>query len=352
MRKYRGTAALLAFFMLLAGCKNAESVQAANADKPVVLAYYTGESNRSLNRYGGYFDVLSTDTLNTDATGNLVGGVPEQALERAEDRKMDLYALVSNYGENGWDTDIAGRVLNEPKAKIRLIRNMLDTVRKYGYDGINIDFEEVRPEDREALSRFVRDTAREMGKYGKKTMVSVPAKMSDDPENGWSGAFDYAALGRYADLLQVMTYDEHGMWSDPGSSAGLDWIDASLKFAVSEVKPSKVLMGLPAYGNDWNLSDPKDESGSMLTWTKAHALARKLKSGGTRDAESLSMVLRYTAPGGDRHVVWYEDAYSVKMKTRLVGKYKLAGISVYALGMEDGTFWQALKAGLKPAGRP
>jgi len=340
-------AAVLAAGLLIAAGHTNKTANSVQADtNPVVLAYYTDESDRSLERYHKRFNLLSTDTLNTDGNGNLVGHVPEKALAAADRYGMEAYALVSNYGENGWDGDIARRVLNEPEAKIRLIRSMLRTVRTHDYAGINIDLEEVRPEDRAAFSRFVRDTAREMRKIGRKTMVSVPAKTEDDPENGWSGAFDYKAIGREADWIQVMTYDEHGIWGEPGSAAGLAWMDASLKFAASQTEPSKLLAGLPAYGNDWNLSDPEDQSGGLLKWTEARQIVRTLKNAGIRDPKSLSMSLRYTAPGGDRHVLWYEDAYSIKAKARLVEKYGLAGISVYALGMEDDSFWRALQSGL------
>lgn len=341
----RITTGLLAAALLLGGGGSAvEDVYARTG--PIVLGYYTGDSQESLAPYRLDMTMLATDTLNTDAEGELIGFVPEKAVREADQFGMETYALVSNYAENGWDGEIAHQVLTNARAKINLIRHMRDTVRTRGYDGINIDFEEVRPEDREALNRFVRDAAAEMRRFGKKTMVSVPAKTEDDPENGWSGAFDYAELGRYADLLQVMTYDEHGIWGEPGSSAGLPWMDASLKFAVSQVPSSKLLAGLPAYGNDWNLSDPDDQSGGMLKWTDSRALAKKFKTPGVRDPKSLSMVLRYTAPGGDKREVWYEDAYSIKIKARLVGTYKLAGISVYALGMEDESFWQALRSGL------
>ncbi len=341
-------AGLLAAALIITSGKTPGLANSENAEtSPIVLGYYTDQSDASLKLYHNRFNLLATDTLNTNAQGKLIGFIPEKALGAADRYGMDAYALVSNYGEKGWDGDIAHRVLNEPAAKIRLIRNMLDTVRANDYIGINIDFEEVRPEDREALSRFVRDTAREMRKLGKKTMVSVPAKTEDDPENGWSGAFDYEAIGNHADLVQVMTYDEHGIWGEPGSAAGLDWIDASLKFAVSEVHPSKLLAGIPAYGNDWNLSDPSDASGGMLAWKNVRTLTRGQGMTGTRDATSKSMMLRYAAEDGDKHVLWYEDEYSIKLKARLVGKYGLAGISIYALGMEDQAFWTALQAGLK-----
>ncbi|MDO3409979.1 glycosyl hydrolase family 18 protein [Saccharibacillus sp. CPCC 101409] len=347
MTKRRGIAGLLAAAVLLAGCAGSKPAQADANEKPVVLAYYTDESDAALERYHRYFTGLATDTLSTDGDGNLVGEVPEEALDRAADFKLQTWALVSNYGESEWDPDIAHRVLTDPGAKSRLIGHIRDTVLENGYAGINLDFEAVRPEDRGALSLFVRDTARELRKHGKSTMISVPAKASDDPEDDWTGAFDYAAIGKYADLVQLMTYDEYGKWSEPGTSAGLDWIESTLKYSASKIKPSKLLMGMPAYANDWNLSNPSDESGFMITWTQANKLASAHKNAAKRDSATASMVLRYTAKNGDKHVVWYEDAYSVKVKTRLVGKYKLAGTSVYALGMEDGSFWTALNAGLK-----
>ncbi|MCQ4087961.1 glycosyl hydrolase family 18 protein [Saccharibacillus sp. JS10] len=317
------------------------------ASMPIVLGYYTDQSDGSLKQYHSQFNLLATDTLNTDGNGNLVGSTPMQALKKADQYGIKAYALVSNYGEKGWDGQIAHQVLNNPTVKAQLIANMIKTVRNHDYIGINIDFEEVVPEDRQALSLFVRDTATEMRKYGKKTMVSVPAKTEDDIQNGWSGAFDYKKIGRYADLVQVMTYDEHGMWSEPGSAAGLSWIDASLKFAVTKVSPSKLLAGVPAYGNDWNLSDPSDESGGMMAWKNIRKLIREQSLTGKRDPQSKSMKAAYQADDGDRHVVWYEDAYSIKLKAQLVKKYRLAGISVYALGMEDAAFWSALQAGLK-----
>ena len=44
--------------------------------------------------------------------------------------------------------------------------------------------------------------------------------------------------------------------------------------------------------------------------------------------------------------MWYEDAQSIPLKSTLAVTYNLAGVSVFALGFEDQTFWEAVSAGL------
>lgn len=320
-----------------------------SSTKPLVLGYYTDASPVAFNKYHRYMNQMSTDTLNTDAEGNLIGSVPKQAVQQANQWNIGTFALISNYGETDWDPDAAHKVITDPTARKKLIARLLKTAKQNHYKGINLDFESLVPEDRDALSAFVRDTAKVMKANGLQTMVSVPAKQQDNPEDGWSGAYDYQAIGNAVDWLQVMTYDEHGVWSEPGSSAGKAWIENSLAFAVKQVPSSKVLMGLPAYGNDWNVTQTKaghNDANLMLSWKETAALLAKHHVTGKRDQASGSMVARYTDPKGDQHEVWYEDIVSITQKTKLAHTYQLAGVSMYAIGMEDESFWKAVKAGL------
>ncbi|MGV7116174.1 glycosyl hydrolase family 18 protein [Paenibacillus kyungheensis] len=317
--------------------------------KPLVLGYYTDASPAAFNKYHNYMNQMSTDTLNTDGSGNLIGSVPKQAVQQANKWKIDTFALVSNYGETDWDPEAAHDVITDPIAKKKLIAGLLQTVQQNQYRGVNLDFESLVPADRQALSTFVRDTAKVMKANGFQTMVSVPAKQKDDPKDGWSGAYDYKAIGIAVDWLQVMTYDEHGVWSEPGSSAGKEWIQSSLAFAVKQVPSNKVLMGLPAYGNDWNVTQTTqehDDQNVMLSWKDTPALLAKYHLTGKRDNVSGSMIARYTDSQGDQHEVWYEDATSIEQKAKLSQQYNLAGVSMYAIGMEDQQFWQAVQKGV------
>jgi spore germination protein YaaH len=44
-------------------------------------------------------------------------------------------------------------------------------------------------------------------------------------------------------------------------------------------------------------------------------------------------------------VVWYEDEKSIPLKSSLAVSQNLAGVSVFALGYDNLSFWQAVHAG-------
>ena len=93
-----------------------------------------------------------------------------------------------------------------------------------------------------------------------------------DTTTGWGGASDYAALGAHADLVTVMAYEYHGSWSGPGPIAPYAWVEQVAAFAVSQIPPEKVLLGLAAYGFDWNTTSG---GARYLGWPEAAALGER-----------------------------------------------------------------------------
>ncbi|HEX4141834.1 MAG TPA: glycosyl hydrolase family 18 protein [Candidatus Methylacidiphilales bacterium] len=317
----------------------------ADAPRPAVLAYYTYDKGASpaLHGRGAYFNQVAMDLCSVTAEGVVSGAVPQDDLAFAHAHGMAAFATVSNYAGSDFNAQVAHAILTTPAYTQTFIDGMLAKLKLGRYQGINIDFESITAPDRNAYSAFVRTVAQRMKAAGYLTMVSVPAKEVDDPKDSWAGAFDYKALGAAADLLQVMTYDENGPWGAPGPVAGLDWVELSIKFALSQVAPGKINMGVPAFGYDWDLVD-KTKS-RQITWIDFEAKLASLDGEQVVwDAASSSPHFTYSA-NGHAHVVWGENAHSLGLKMQLVAKYHLAGVSIYALGMEDEAFWKAIHAG-------
>jgi spore germination protein YaaH len=324
---------------------SAEVAHAASPDSSKqIMAYLEGASSSydSLTAFYTYMNQMPTDTFGIDVHGAISGTAPAQALQFAKSKGMATFATVSNFGVTGFDGKITHAILNEAKPREQAISEMLKLVEHWGYTGINIDFESVDRTDRRALSEFVREVARRMRGAGHLTVVSVPAELKDNPEDSWTGAFDFASLGQSADIVQLMTYDENGPWSKPGPVAGLNWVEPCVIFAVSVVPASKVSLGIPAYGYDWNTTAG---SGVQIFWKDIPALIAKAGATPQWDSTSSSPFFTYHAPDGASHIVWYEDARSIPLKSALAVSHNLAGVSVFALGYDDVNFWRAVHAG-------
>ncbi len=320
---------------------------------PHVLAYYTGDeaSLASLKASSSHLDMLSIDVFNVQDDGTIARGDDLGAADYAVQHDMRVYACVSNYrGEPLWDFDpeLARAAIRTHKDVF--IDQILDLARDSRYAGINIDLESIAysddiASDRAAFTAFIEELAGKLHAMHKQLVISVPAKAADSPDDDWAYPYDLAALGKAADYLQLMTYDQHGPWGEPGPVSALDWTEECTAYTASLVDPAKLLIGLPAYAYDWDTTDPQAEVGE-LKWTDIPALLARPGAQTGRDSASASPYLTYTE-NMHAHVVWYEDAASLHSKANLVSRYKLGGLSVWALGQEDESFWQAAVGGLK-----
>ncbi len=321
---------------------------------PILLGYYTGDENSytALQDAAPYLNIVSADIYVVQPDGSVNGMDERGVLDWNAAHSIETYACVNNYNSdptvNDFDAELAHTTLTINREKV--IEELVKLAKAGGYAGINIDFENLAysadiEDDRAAFTIFIQELTESLHANDLKLIISVPGKTNDSRDNTWAYPFDMLALGEAADHLQLMTYDQHGPWGEPGAVAGVDWVEACLEYAVSHVAPEKLLIGLPAYGYDWDLT-ASNISQNMYTagdvsWKDFPALLEKDDTEMTWDPVSQSPYLTYSVEG-HAHVVWFENEESIRVKTALVKKYDLAGISMWALGKEDASFWQVI----------
>ncbi|WP_024974447.1 glycosyl hydrolase family 18 protein [Ralstonia pickettii] len=320
------------------------STKAAAAAPKVLLGYALGSTTSMASAMNAATPVtaISVDVIRADANGGLNGTLPTALLSGNQAAGKLSYACITNHGASGFDADIGHAALVTNRAAT--LRNIVALARTPGLAGINIDFEGLYPADRAAYSNFVADLASQLHAISSTLILSVPPKVADTVSNTWTWPYDFASLGQSADFLQVMTYDQHDSQGAPGPVAGIDWMQTVLQYAVSVVPAGKVLLGLPAYGYDWNrtantgVSVAFKDMQSLITAT--HAVAQW-------DSISQSAHFNYIATDGATHEVWYETPQGLQAKAQLANTLGLAGASVWVLGSEDANFWTGISAALK-----
>lgn len=116
-----------------------------------------------------------------------------------------------------------------------------------------------------------------------------------------------------------------------------------LDYAVTQIPPSKLLMGIPNYGYDWTLPYVKGESKARsLTNAQAEALAREYGVPIQYDTVAQSPYFTYTDSDGQQHEVWFENQSSYDAKMKLVKEYDLAGFSVWNIMNYSPALWNAM----------
>jgi len=218
---------------------------------------------------------------------------------------------------------------------------MLAIARTYGLAGIDIDVENVPGDLRPYYTALVEEAAAALKPNGVQLTVSVPAKVWNDTTSNWGGAFDYAALGRAADQVAIMAYDEHTYGLVPGPVASLPWVERVVAYATTQIPAEKILLGIPAYGYDWVAGTRVVARG--LSTGGAYNLAAQHGAAVQWDDAAQVPFFAYTQDGV-AHVVYFENGRSTAAKLDVVTRYGLGGIAIWRLGLNEAAIWDEIAA--------
>ena len=314
-----------------------QTVQAAAPTSLIKWGYYVQQSNSldSVRQNLSSLNVLAPYYYNLDANGNVGGSDQAQVTRLAKSLGVKVIPMIKN--SPGYDD--FHKLLADPN-QVKHIIDQIDNLITYnGYDGINIDWEEVNASDRPLLTSFMGQLYAKLHPKGKLVTQAVVAK-AHDATSGWGGSYDYAALSSYLDMAVVMTYDYSYAGGHDGPVAPISWVQSVMAYATSQFGPGKVLMGMPFYGYDWNLSQGGNAHGD----TYQGILDNVKQNNGTigYDDNFQEPFADYTQ-NNDHHRAWFENPRSIAAKLDMMKRNNLGGYAVWRLGQESVDFWPVMR---------
>lgn len=324
---------------------------------PEWLFYYSDNEDgwRSLQQHIGQISVLAPGTYFVDAEGVVWGEVDPRVIRLAKERGVPVMPLLVNPGFN---QEMLHRLLSDEAARRRTIASLLELCRRNGYWGIQFDFENVALTDRDALTRFYRETADALHRAGYKLSIAVVHRPDELPGptqyhkwlfRNWRAGYDLKALGEIGDFVSVMSYSQHTRRTPPGPQASLPWTEAVVQYFLQHVPASKLSMGVPTGSQHWYTSQEEriqPELARSYSQQLSHARALgMLERYGARLqwSEEHAVPFAFFERGGTWEWIFLEDARSFQAKLGLVDKHRLRGISVWVLGPEDPRIWEVLR---------
>ncbi len=307
------------------------------------FSQYASAPDRSGQTIEGV-NVVSPSFFYIDEDGDLrqnVGEEGENYIEWAHHNGYKVWPMLSNAEAATESLDITSNIMNSYEKRKELIEDIVNVCVKYKVDGINVDFENMKQEDKDMYSRFIIELTPRLKEMGLVTSVDVTA-----PDGGetWSMCFDRHVIGDVADYIVFMAYDQYGISSTKaGTTAGYNWVELSLnKFLqTEEIEPEKIILAIPLYTRVWTT----DSNGKVTSKTVAMKDVNEVIPEGTNktwDDELKQNYVEYTE-GGNKKQIWIEDIESLKAKVSLITQNKLAGVASWQKGMETEEVWKMLK---------
>lgn len=232
-------------------------------------------------------------------------------------------------------------ILNSSTKRTQHINNIVNEVITYDYDGIDIDYEDIRSTDREMFTLFVKELSEQIHSYNKLLTIVVEPK-TDSPEYAnyaTRQAQDWVEIAKYADEIRIMGYDyQHSYHTSAGPISSIEWLETILIYATETLKipKEKIVLALPLYGYNW------DNTGNTKTIAVTWEDIQKIKTNNPNHTEVLDELSKENhLIYGTRHV-WYQDSISIKYRFELARKYKIKGVIFWRLGGENPNVWEII----------
>lgn len=255
-----------------------------------------------------------------------------------------LMMVVTNLEEGQFSAELGGIILNDETVQANLLDNIVRTARELGFRDIHFDLEFLPPEDREAYNRFLQRASERLHQEGFLMSTALAPKTSAAQAGPWYEAHDYAAHGRYADFVVIMTYEWGYSGGPPMAVSPIGPVRQVLEYALTEMPASKIMMGQNLYGYDWTLPYvPGGEYARALSPQAAIDLARQENVAIQYDYTAQAPFFTYIDAEGRNHEVWFEDARSIQAKFDLIKELNLRGISYWKLGLSFPQNWLLLE---------
>lgn len=259
----------------------------------------------------------------------LSGSVDPRYVDWAHKTGKQVWPLFGNK----FDTALTNSVLSNEEKRQRLVETIRQTLVQYKVDGINVDFQNMDIKNKKHFVSFIRELEKALDRHD--IVVSVDVTRHN-PDPFWSGSYDRHNLGKAADYIVLMAYEEHyAAGSKAGPVASIPWVKEGIKLLLKEVPAKKIILAVPFYTREWvtNLDNKSMTNYDRTMEAVEFQIAQKRLSK-KWDKKAEQRFVDYVENGA-RHQIWIEDDKSMEKRINLVKKYNLAGIAAWAIGQES-----------------
>ena len=283
---------------------------------------------------------------------------------------------------DGTSEMVLANLISKHITRKQVVDAIMTMVASQNYDGVDLDFEGFAFIDSPSTWKatapnwvlFIKELSVALRAQNKLLSVTTPYVFNPAEKQKGYFVYAWADVAPFIDRLRIMTYDYST--SRPGPIGPIEWVEKTVKYAISIMPASKVYLGLPGYGKDWvtkvegicpaNLSKvitPKAKAGTFLMRDAANiaAIYGAVPIYNEKFAEvTFSYKREYTGQTSSglsttctaSRTAWHQNAQSFSERAKLIAKYQLGGAAQWVIGQEEPLAMVAIRevaTGIAPA---
>ena len=297
----------LFFYSLAASLALSASFGCSLRAQPKLHTWFHYHGEKSLQKLEPYKELLSSVSL--------FGSPDRDFVTQCQGLRLKVYSLVSGPAEN----------IATGKKAAETIKAYLEKCRALGLDGIDLDYENLPAKHRVAYGAFIATLSEKLDEAGKKLSICVAYTPGMSQALADPGFYDPGVIAKHCDLVRVMCYDKH-LASQPGHgpTSTAPWARAAMKYWLQHIPRKKLVMGLPAYSNDYDI---RPEGRGKQVDRASPDTGAPIKPH-WRPFDKIN-VYRYADKAGNPRVFYASDSKSTEAQLETVRQLNLGGFGFW-----------------------
>jgi chitinase len=291
-----------------------------------------------------------------------------KALADLKQKYPHLKTLIS---VGGWTlSDTFSAVAADPKTRTHFAQSAVAFCKKYGFDGVDIDWEYPgfaehggRPQDKQNFTRLLAELHTAAKAQNPPLLVTIAAPAGPDHCRN----MEVDRIHPYLDWINLMTYDMHGPWGSdqdtvtnhqaalyPPAVGSPDLsVNNAVRYYLSQAVPAhKLVIGMPLYGRvfanasglytSYNGAGPGTTAEMGIRFfndIKHNLLGKDYKPYWDNKAQA-----SYLYSQSQKEFITYDDEATLRLKSQFIKQLNLGGAMVWELGLDSHPQWEAMHA--------
>ncbi len=261
------------------------------------------------------------------SSSKIIANIDPKAFALLDSSKAKIVPLLTNNYADSWRDSIVCNMVASPEKRKAFISQLMGILRKYGFDGVSIDFEDLYSlKSDQDLVEFHHELYDSLHASNMIATQCIPPNNKD---------YRISDLHKFNDYIFVMAYDQHYPNTKPGGISDGKWVEEVLDAFTANIQEDKFILCIAGYGYDW----PKGGTGEDITYEEALTLAKENDTKIGFDNNGYNLHYNYKDDDNRQHEVWFADAATNYNIMRTAANYGLAGVALWRLGAEDPRLW-------------
>ncbi len=315
--------------IILTPLSNSASIPMSEQIKAAFYVKWDQQSYYSLSKNSSKINMILPDWLFLSKSDSVVCTIDTAAYKLLQETKtIAVLPVLSNFHSAKWDETNTYSLLHNAEKQTLFIESLVHTLKHYGFQGVNLDFEALKDSwipNYYAFADTLYHRLHTEGLILGQTLVPFNKQL------------DVKKIYEHSDIIFVEAFNQHYETGQLDAIASLKWVEGWMRNLSNQVPKDKFVLSMPSFGLNWG---KKGEEQTEMTYRTALSIAEE--AGATVKFNPATYNLEYEYVDEDKvpHKVFFTDAVTTFNQLRTVSHFGWRGAAMHRLGSEDPRIWQ------------